>query len=74
MDQENIIQIKSEFPRTHFFVYNNQKFPFNFELFKITSRYFFDQNANNERTKFIKLIQFNDSEIILDYENIKLFI
>ena len=40
-NSENI-RLKFEFPKTHLILYNGEKFPINFDLFKFSSKYFYE--------------------------------
>lgn len=42
--EDDIIQIQYEKPKQHFFVYNNMKYPIDFDLFKYTSKYFLERS------------------------------
>lgn len=71
---KNIIKIKLKIPNTHFFIYQNHQYPFNFDFFKYSSK-LISRNANEfERSKEIKLL--DDEEIIpnLTKEVIEYFI
>lgn len=52
-----MIKIQDEIPNTHFFVYRNQRFPFNFDLFKYSSRYLSNNQVELEKSEFIELLE-----------------
>ena len=54
--EEISIDSNSEIPTTHFFVYKENQYPFNFDLFKFFSQYF---NSNPPQQKSIELFDEN---------------
>ena len=75
MKKQNLIQITREFPSTHFFVYRKKQFPFNFDLFKLASPVFLDNEDDNKSNKDILLLSpEEESNIDISDESIYAFI
>lgn len=55
MQVQKLIQIFDDPPETHYFLYKGKKFPFNFDLFKISSKYF-SSNQDLQYTQIINLV------------------
>lgn len=82
MEEEISIDSNSEIPTTHFFVYKEKPYPFNFDLFKFFSQYFisnppqqgsielFDENKNISESSIPDFIDFCQArKITLTREN-----
>lgn len=75
MQQQKVIKIKDDIPKTHFFLYKNKKYPFNFDFFKYTSKYFQTNELEIKNTTLIPLIDdISEQEQNLTDETIQHFI
>lgn len=75
MEQSSTIQIKKEIPSTHFFVHKNERYPFNMDLFKLSSNYFTKKRNIAGDSKFIELLdQDYEKNFDISHESITDFI
>ena len=75
-DSSLSVQLKKNKTRDHkFFVYKDKKYPFDFNLFKENSNYFYKNRKHLKKVKEIKLLnEYEDDNIELSEEIIKTFI
>lgn len=75
-DSSLSVQLKKNKTRDHkFFVYKDKKYPFNFNLFKENSNYFYKNRKHLKKVKEIKLLnEYEEDNIELSEEIIKTFI
>ena len=75
MSQKNTVQLKRKVPSTHYFVHKGKQYPFNIELFKISSNYFSKNENYLEQNKYIDLLDHSDaSNLDINDETINNFI
>lgn len=74
--RQNFIQIQNEDdpPSSHYFVYKGKEYPIKFDYFKISSRYFSENQQEIEKSEFIQLIDEDALNFELSEKNIQLFI
>lgn len=73
--QDTMYQIEDNVPDTHCFVYKNKQYPFKFDFFKHSSKYFADHLSALENKKIIPLNDAqNEEKDDLSEEGIKSFI
>lgn len=68
MEEENVICIKHGIPDTHSFIYKGKQYPFKYDFFKDTSKYFLDNPNLIEQNKTIQLVS-EELEEILDFSD-----
>lgn len=68
MQNPIFIQIKKELPKTNYFVYKNDQYPFNFDLFKYSSNFFVKNQKLIEESQIIQLVD-KDSEDSLNFSS-----
>lgn len=76
MEQNSIqIQIEEDFPDTHYFLYKGKKYPFKFDFFKNSSKYFSTNLSRFEQIEVIPLIDDESGECAnIDEDSIDTFI
>lgn len=73
--QNTLCQIEDNIPDTNRFIYKNKQYPFKFDFFKHSSKYFADHQTELENKEIIPLVdEENEGENDLSEEGIKLFI
>ncbi|KAK8886899.1 hypothetical protein M9Y10_037932 [Tritrichomonas musculus] len=68
MQNPIFIQIKKELPKTNYFVYKKDQYPFNFDLFKYSSNFFVKNQKLIEESQIIQLVD-KDSEDSLNFSS-----
>lgn len=58
------IKNRKEIPGTHFFIYNKEQYPFNMNLFNISSDYFPTKKVKIIENKYTKLLNEAEEEKI----------
>ena len=56
MTQQYTITNEEKIPSTHFFIYKNDKYPFNLDFFKYISKYFFQNQESFQNSTTIELV------------------
>ena len=75
MENQTFIEIKDEFPDTHYFSYKGEKYPIKFDFFKISSNFFSKNQEMLEKTPIIPLVEESEEiNIEMTKENINNFI
>ncbi|KAK8835516.1 hypothetical protein M9Y10_044358 [Tritrichomonas musculus] len=75
MENQTFIEIKDEFPDTHYFSYKGKKYPIKFDFFKISSNFFSKNQEILEQTPIIPLVEESEEiNIEITKENINNFI
>ncbi|KAK8847860.1 hypothetical protein M9Y10_018896 [Tritrichomonas musculus] len=73
--QNTLCQIEDNIPDTNRFIYKNKQYPFKFDFFKHSSKYFADHQTELENKEIIPLVdEENEGKNDLSEEGIKLFI
>lgn len=75
MQRTKLVQIKEEFPCTHYFVYKNKEYQINFEFFKCYSNFFLNNQQELQLQKCIPLLdKKSEKSVNLSEESIQDFI
>ena len=63
----NNIQLQIEHPCTHFLLYNDQKYPINFDVLKYSSKYFYERRQEIPEDRNIDLIKYDPDDDITSF-------
>lgn len=65
---QHFVRIKKAVPKTHYFVYKDKEYPFNFYLFICSSKYFFKNQEEIKSSEKIHLVD-EDSDFVLNFSD-----
>lgn len=75
MSSTKTFKNKNVIPDTHFFVYQDKKYPIKYDFFKYSSKYFEKNHDTIEKSKFLPLVDSEtENKIVLTEETINNFI
>ena len=63
----NNIQLQIQYPRTHFLLYNNQKYSINFDVLKFCSKYFYERRQEIPENCDIELNKYDPDDNITSF-------